>query len=502
MLKHIKSLAGQSIIYGVGGLLPKAIGFLLIPLYTHYLTPADYGILAFTTTINSILVILFQLGMDSAVTRFYYDFLDKPDEGRRYNGTIWLTLTFYSLLAALFLTWQGEAIFSLLFKETPFYPYGLYTVWISFFTVASTIPLVLFRVREKATYYVIMTVGRFIVTTLAIIYFVAYLKQGAVGSLKGQLLTSLLFFIPFSLITLWSSRLSFYWKYLKTTLVFSLPLIPHQLSGWALSVSDRILLERNVSLDQLGLYSLGYRMAMILDLLLLSINMSWSPFFYRLASTEEDAPQTFSRITTYFTVLMLSLSLPVALLSSDLIKIMANPAFWSADQVVPVVVLAFIAHGFYFMFVNQLFFAKKTRKLASFTVTAALVNISLNIWLIPIYGIMAAAWTTTIGYTLLTVLVYFESKRTYPVPYEYRRISIALLAALITYIFVNLIHIPNPVTNLVVRTVAIAIFPLLLLSLRFFTPSELKGIKSLPSRVQRWIAAQKASHVPNEPPTR
>ncbi len=284
---------------------PKIIGFLLIPLYTQFLSPADYGILAFTASIGAVLSILYELGIAAAVTRFYYDFLEKPGEMRAYLATIWVFLTGFAFLFSLFLTWQGEALFSLLFKETPFYPYGLYIVWISFFATADVIPLMLFRVREQAKVYVIYSVSRFLVSTVAIVYFVASLQRGAVGSLQGQLLANLVYFIPFTLVTLRNAMPVIRRGYLNATLRFSLPLVPHQLSGWALSISDRILLERYVSLDQLGLYSLGYRLAMVLDLVLTSINMAWSPFFYRTAATEEDAPHTFARIVTYFTVLML-----------------------------------------------------------------------------------------------------------------------------------------------------------------------------------------------------
>jgi len=485
MLVRIKSLAGQSIIYGLGGILPKIIGFLLIPLYTQFLSPADYGILAFTASVGSVLSILYELGIAGAVTRFYYDFLEKPGEMRAYLATIWVFLTGFAFLFSLFLTWQGDAIFSLLFKETPFYPYGLYIVWLSFFATADVIPLMLFRVREQAKLYVIYSVSRFLVSTVAIVYFVASLQRGAVGSLQGQLLANLIFFIPFTLVTLRNAMPVIRRGYLNATLRFSLPLVPHQLSGWALSISDRILLERYVSLDQLGLYSLGYRLAMVLDLVLTSINMAWSPFFYRTASTEEDAPHTFARITTYFTILMLSLSLPIALLAKDLLLIMANPEFLDAYKVVPVVVLAFIAHGFYYMLVNQLFYAKKTRNLPIYTLIAATVNIVLNLLTLEQFGIMAAAWNTVIGYSILTFLVYFESTRVYPVPYEFRRILIALLAFGITFLVSNQVSLANPYLDIIARSLAMLAFPILLFLLPFFTPQEIKGIKSLPTRLRR-----------------
>lgn len=500
MLARIKSLAGQSLIYGIGGMLPKAIGFLLLPLYTRLLSPADYGILAFTSTLSAVIQIFFELGISGAITRFYYDFLDRKNELRSYLGTIWIFLTALSFTLAILLSLFGDTLFTALFKETSFYPYGFLTIWISFFTVASTIPLMLFRVREQPKYYVLMTVGRFLVMTLAIIYFVAVLRQGAAGSLRGQLLAGMLFFIPFTFITIRNSNWSIRSNYLKATLIFSLPLVPHLLSGWALSVSDRIILERYVSLDQLGLYSLGYRMAMILDILLTSINMAWSPYFFRLSASEEDAPQTIARITTYFSITMMAFGLIVAVLSQDVIRIMADAAFWGAYQIVPIVVIAFLSHGFYFMLVNQLFFAKATRRLALFTVISASTNIILNVWLVPQFGIIAAAWNTVIGYTLLAILVYFESRRVYPIPYEYKRIGIVLLAGLATYFLGIQINLANPYLSIAIRSLSLLAFPIFLFIFGFLSPRETKGIKSIPTRTKNWYLSRKSNYDQTSPP--
>jgi O-antigen/teichoic acid export membrane protein len=489
MLKRLKSLASQSTVYGLGGLLPKAIAFLLLPLYTQFLTPADYGILAFTTTINSVLLILLELGLGSAVTRFNYDYLNDEKERRAYYGTIWIFLTIASLLLTLLLDWQGESWFSLLFEETPYHPYGRLAVWLAFFTLAQTIPLVLFRVREQAYNYTLFTVGRFLFNTLAIVLFVAGLRQGAEGSLKAQLLVGIMFFVPFTLVTLRHLRLAFHWNKLKASLAFGLPMIPHALSSWVLNVSDRILLERYVSLDELGLYNLGYRLAMILDLVLFSINSAWAPFFFRTAATEKDAPKTFARLTTYYTLLMLTLSLGIALLSKPLLVFMAKPAFRAAYPVVPVVVLAYISHGFYFMVVNQLFYAKKIQRLPLYTMISAAVNITLNLLTLGRYGIMAAAWNTVIGFVVLFALVFRESARVYPVPYEYKRLAILFGAAGFIYFLGSLVSPGNPYLEFVIRSAIIALFPLALLLLRFFTPQETGRAKTMLAQWTRRLTA-------------
>lgn len=478
MLARLKSLIKQSAIYGLGNLLIQGAKFLLLPLYTQFLSPADYGILSVVMAYESVLTILTKLGLDSTITRFHYDFRDEK-ERRRYYGSIWVFLTGFTLGIVLLLNWKGQILFDLIFRDIPFYPYGQLATWLSFITTASVIPLVLFRVREQAPYYILSTFGRFILTTTLIIFFVTGLGQKAEGSLRGQLIGEALLFIPFTLVAWRSLHISFDWKQVKASLAFGLPIVPHQLSGWALSMSDRLILNRFVSLEQQGLYALGYRFGMFLDVLLQSINLAWAPMFYRMASSEKEAPQMIAKITTYYWCVILFLGLGISSLSKDVIRIMAKPAYYPAHQIVTIVVIGFLIHGLYFMVVNQLFYAKETKQLPIYTLISAGTNIGLNLVTVPVYGIVAAAWNTTLGYTLLFLLVFNHSRKIYPIPYEYRRLGLLTFCALAVYFPIGFIQFANPFINLALRSLALSAYPLSLFLLHFFTAQELNTFKGL-----------------------
>jgi O-antigen/teichoic acid export membrane protein len=482
MLNRIRQLTAQSGLYGIGNLLPKAIGFILIPLYTRYLTPADYGILAFATTIIAILGILFEFGLGSALTRFYYDTRHNIAETKKLVGSLWIFLTFIPLAVTLIITVRGGKLFDALFTNTPFDPYGKLSIWIAYFTLASVIPLTMFRVQEKVKHYVIFTFGRFLVLTFSIIYFVVGRGLGAEGSLTGQLIVSAIFALLFTIISLANSSIPNRLSQLKAALAYGSPLILHQLSAWALSVSDRLLLERQVTLEQLGIYALGYRLAMILDLIFYSFNLAWAPFYFQTASTDENAPAFFSRLATYYALVVYCFGLALAVLADPLIRIMANPAFHPAAQVVPVVVLAYVAHGFYYFVVNQLFFARQTGSLALYTTLAAAVNIILNIVTIPRYGIQAAAWNTFIGYLVLTILVFRKANRVYPIAYEKSRLLLSGLITLGVFVLSTFISISNAYIDLLVGLLLVISVPFILALFRFYTVQEMKAIKSLPGR--------------------
>ena len=477
MFARLKSLSKQSIVYGLGNLLPKVISFFLIPLYTHFLTPADYAVLSVVSTFNGLLGIFSRFGMTGAITRFHYDFLEDESAQRTYYGTVWVFLTGVSLAITLCLNWQGELLFSILFKNVAFRPYGQLAIWLTFMQVAGIIPLIRLRVQGKAPIYSAFTVSRFLFNTLTIILFVSILRQGAVGSLRAQLLIAAVYAIPFTVITLNNLQLTFDWHKLKELLKFGLPLVPHQLSGWTLAVSDQILLERFASLEQLGLYALGYKFGTVLDLILSSINMAWTPFFYRTAQTEDNTSQTFARLMTYYMVFVFMIGLGLALGSKEVIILMTNKNYHDAYKVVPVLVLASIIRGFYFMNVNALFFTKQTKRLPVFTILSAISNISLNILFLPHFGILAAAWARVAGYIVLTSLVYWESHRIYPISYEYLRLCVLSLLAVCIFALGQFFTFASPLLNLTAKFLVVGLMPITLFVFGFFTPRELAGIR-------------------------
>ncbi len=493
MLARLKSLAGQSAIYGIGNLLAQGINFLLLPVYGHYMSSSEYGILTVVTTLNTILGYVLQFGMAGAVTRFHYDYLDDERERRAYYGTIWIFLTLGSLALTLLLEWQGDALFALAFRGIAYRPYGQLALWLAFVTVASVIPLVLFRVREQPILYSLFTVGRFVLSGAAVVFFVIGRQEGAAGALRGQLYAGIAMVVPYTWVALRNLRPALHWKKLAASLAFGLPLIVHQLSGWALQMSDRVVMERYLPLAVVGVYGLGYRVGQVLDMIITSVNLAWSPFFMRTAATEHDAPRTFARLTTYLTIGMLTLALAVALLARDIVQLFATPEYEEAYRVVQVVVLAFLAHGFYYLLGNQLFYAKRTAWLSLYTALSAGVNIGLNLLTLERFGMMAAAWNTVIGYVLLLLLVFWESKRVYPVPFEYRRLGVLLLLAGLCYLPGHFVQLPSPYLDVPLKLVLVALFPALLFAVRFFTPREREGMRAVVAGLRQRLGRKRRS---------
>jgi O-antigen/teichoic acid export membrane protein len=467
----VKQFGLRSLIYVGGDVLNRGLAFLLIPLYTRLLTPADYGILGLATTLNSLLLAIYGMGLEGALTRYYFEYRTRPRDFRDYLGTVWLFVGGVTLLITVLLELVGDALFGLVFVNVPFRPYLEIVIWTVFLAVLPTVPLVLFRVRGQAIYYVLFSLGRFLAITGATIYFVVGQRQGVLGSLKGTLIGTAAVYALATIIVFRNGRLSFRWDLLLPSLRFGIPLIPHTVSNWALSVSDRLILERHVSLRDLGIYTLGYQFGIGLNMLYMAVGSAWTPLFYEVIG--DRGWSIVARLETYRVTLFTVMGLVVAALSREVICVMAAPSYYRAAQVVPIVALGYVLWGLYTLPLNVLFYEKATKVIPMYTMLAAGVNIGLNLLTVPRYGIMAAAVNTVIGFGVLLSGIGYAAQRVKRVPFEYWRIGKLLIAALMSYFVTCLVQTQSLWLNLALKSLAIAVgFPVMLSLLRFYNAME------------------------------
>lgn len=485
MFHQLKSLIGQSMTYGLGDLLTKAIAFLLIPVYTHYLSAADYGILGIASTITAVLGILYPLALNTAAMRFYYD---APDEASQRDilGTIALAVLLigFALAAVLTVTPLGAALFRAVVNDIPFDPYILILVWTAFFTSAAAVPLVIFRVQERPRRYVAYTAGGFLLITAAIVYFVVDRRAGALGALRGGLIASGLMAVLYVAETFRRSHFTLRRDWLKKGLIFALPIVPHLIAHWVLTLSDRSVLNQFVPLDQVGIYTLGYQMSIVLALASQALNNAWVPFFYRVAG-EEDASPRLARFFTYYLGIMTLTALGLALLGGDILLVVANPEYSEAARLVPIITLAYLAQSFYYPAVFALFYQQKTKYLPFITGSAAALNVIMNIALIPRWGIDAAAWNKVIAYAVLAAATWVVGQRVYPVAWEYGRLG-KMLAVAFGLFALSAFLLPSLGLwfRMGLRLALLALFPVLLWVMRFPEEEEERHVRRL---LHKWI---------------
>lgn len=467
----LKNIGLKSMIYGSGTVLLRVINLLLLPLYTYYLTPEEYGIVAIGASLTALLSIIMPLSLYSAIVPFFFK-IDSSVNRRKMMGNIWFGMLASGFLISLVLQIFGHKLFTIVFPQLLFVPYGQISIWTAFFTIFSFLPLGIWQAEEKPTKYIFWTTLTLFLTVGFTILFVVIFRLGAIGYLSGTLAANLIVAIPFTVITLKNIDLKINFSDLKEAAIFSLPLLPHGLSNWVLAVSDRAILQFYVSVSALGIYSLGYTFGMIQIFVGTSITQAWIPFLFKRVAEEGKASESrISRMITYFVFFYSFLAVGLSFFSREIVYLLTNQSFHSAADIVPIIVMSYLWNGLYIIPLNFLMLKSKTVLIPLVTVPAALINIGINISLVPYFGIIAAAWATFFAFLSQLIIVQILAFKAYPFPYESRRIAIVLSVA-VFIIFVSMLLSFSPLTNFFLKILSFVLFPILLYFCGFFLEDE------------------------------
>jgi O-antigen/teichoic acid export membrane protein len=294
----------------------------------------------------------------------------------------------------------------------------------------------------------------------------------------AYLVAAIIMVIPYTGLALRNLTPAFELNVLKSALIFSLPLVPHSLSSWILELSDRVILQWYVPLDQLGIYSLAYTYGMLLSLVASSINFAWVPFILRIDACEGvAASQRLGQFGTYFALSICLGALFFSFAARPVITMMTPPAYHAAGQIALWIVAGQLLAGLYYYPVNYLFLRRRTSVIPWITVVAAIVNIGLNFWLIPYFGVIAAAWTTFIAYGVMLLLAWWFAFMAYPVVYEYKRLTILAVVTLSLWLLGNGLPWPGFWFAIWGKLGIFLLFPVLLGVLGFFSEQEKQRIK-------------------------
>jgi O-antigen/teichoic acid export membrane protein len=476
MFRQLVRLSKHSVIYGLGVAIGQLVGFFLIPVYTRYLTPADYGRLEIFQTTLSILGIIFVMGLTTALFRSYFNY-DDEEKRKTVVGTAFLFLTGTSLVLLLILMALASD-FSTLFFGSADYTFYFRVIFLTlFFNVGIVIAFSVFRAREESKKYAIFAVIQFLVTAVLSILFVVVLDKGVLGILEGGLIAAFLLYFILLRNTIKNAKPGLSIAELKEMLSFGLPLVPASLAAWIMTMADRYFLQFLSTSQELGLYSLGYKFGMIVQALIVGpFTLAWAPFLFSVAK-EKNARDIYSSVLTYFALVAMAVALVLSVLSKEILEVVAAPAFYGAYKVIPLIALSYALYGCYFIVAVGINLENKTKYLAFIVGAGAAVNLGLNYLLIPSYGMMGAAVATVISNLLLPIGSYLVSKRYYPIKYEWGRVGKIFLAAGLVYAGSLFIKNDSAAIAGLLKLASLLGFPLLLFAFRFFKPEETQKVR-------------------------
>lgn len=410
--------------YGAGDLLLKAASFLTFPIYTRLFSTTDYGKFAYVSTGVSFLAAILALGGETAFTRFYFE--AKTDDERRAIASSWFGfLGAWTVVVAVALLPLSSALARASFGDaTDRLLYALAILGVPVTLISTFLGQVL-RNQFRAKLFTLLNVAT---TTIGIglsLWAVIGLRLGVAGVLAGTLVAGVLV-LP---VRIWAARdllrPVFEWRWVREMLAFGVPLVPTGIAYWVFSVSDRILLGKLSTMEQVGLYSAANSITSLLGLAYLTIGQAWTPHAMRLYESDpEEARHTFGRLLTHILVGFGFATVAFTAFAHEGLRVLSTAEFLPAAAAVGPLSLGFLGYASTAVTALSISLRKRTKYLALYSWVAAVLNVLLNLLLVPRWGMVAAGWSTAAAYLVLTVCYAVQGQRMWRIDYELRNAAV------------------------------------------------------------------------------
>lgn len=427
----IRRFFRDSAIYTIPSILSYGISFFLIPLYTRVLTPTDYGALDMITVFGSLVALTVALEVSQAVARFYQD--ERTTEGKKVlaSTALWFTILMFTAFLIMALAFAPEL--SLIVIGAPgfddVFRLGTVFIWVNglFYLLKNQLR---FELRSKA--YSSISIVHSLTTAGASVLLAYAFQFGIYGFLAGMIIGTaagtLLGFYHLKT----TFQLHFDLRKLKTMLAFSIPLVPSSIAVFVSMYIDRLMINYYLSLEEVGLYGIGYRLASVSTLVLVGFQMALTPLVYKHYQ-EPETPQQLATIFRSFLAIVIVIFLVLSLFADVALWVLTTPAYYAAGQVVVFLVPAILLSQMY-IFAPGIGIAKKTHLFVWINIGGAILNVFFNWMLIPQVGYVGAGIATLIGYACVFGAHMYCSQKLYYVPHNWGAIAGVVLtaAALVT----------------------------------------------------------------------
>ncbi len=426
----LRKLGINSVIYILGDMFTKGIAFLFIPIYTRLLSPAEYGNWAVLLSLISLIGIIFSLQLGSSLSINYYQF--DEDKQREFVSTLLVTTMFTSALFFIIFTVVGRRQIGLFLPDLTSSNYIL-AIGVCFFVAINTIPQTLMRLRQNAMASVLVNSISYLLGIAVGVFLLVRLNFGVTGLLIGTLLASVFSVMSHIIIVRDSLVPKFSLSIAYRSIMVSLPIIPHMLSHWGLNLMDRLVLQIYLPLSEVGIYQLGYQIGTVFQIIVIAVNSAWTPYFMK---SFDDKTQQLDLKTssTWLVLLMVWSALVSMLLLPSMVRWIVPGEYDESVKIIPWIVTGFLFVGFYQFWINIILYYKKTMVVPLITAVSAILNLVLNLMLVPRYGYVVAAINTLTSYLVLACLAGLIAWRISSFAFDYFRWIKAVAAGGVLYV--------------------------------------------------------------------
>ncbi len=425
MINQLKQIANHVVIYSIGSWMSRFLTFFLLPIYTRVFALEQYGQLDILTLTNSFLGLFLCLGTTQGVSRY---FCPEDNEEQRMRiastGLIFLWVVFSGFIMVLILlrthisqfllhdVRQGNLVVLAFSSGLP--------------SVTYHYMLSLYRYRLLPKKYLMFSLGQLFLNVLLVVTFVLVLRYGIAGIFLSQMISFSLMSLVMGIDSRSYIRNCFSFSILKDLIQFGLPLVPSSLAMYLMNYSGRYFIGSMRGMREVGLYGIAYRLGQIVTIITAGFGAAWPPFIYSNFQ-KPNGKQLFAKILDFYSTGLFLILCGIGLFSEELLKVFATEKYYAAAGVVPLICIGL---GMYFIggyFPIGIGISKKTYHRLWVGIAASGLNITLNIVLIPKYGMYGSALATIISYLFFATALLWISHRLYPIPYSYLKIGLCWL---------------------------------------------------------------------------
>ncbi len=473
----VRTLTKHSLVYGIFDFLGKAGAFVLIPVYTRMLPPSAYGTIELFLVTGTIVLIVVVMGFNSALTRYYTTERDERSQ-HLFFSTAFTAVLGTSIVALLGMLLAAPAVSDLVF-DSPRYADHWRLVSITVMIDAmGAILLSLLRAQGLPTHYSMINLSKLLSTLVLNVVFVAIFRWGVAGVLAANCIGSFVGFVLGVSLRFREIRFQISVSHLRMLWKFGAPLVAGGFGLMFMNSADRYFVKAYTSLADLGTYALGYRIGMIMSLVINAFVVAWPPIMFRI-SKEAHSRATFSAIMTYYLLATCFILVAVGSFSKELVALLSAQEYGEASGIIVFILVSYLLQGMYYVLSTGVSITDNTKVIPFIVAAGAAVNLTGNIILIPEYGIWGAAVATVASYAVLPVGMLFTSQHYYRIPYDGRRIAM-IVSVTTVLLLINLTFFGTvSIVNAVIKSLVIILFPTGLLLLGFFTVEERHRLKAL-----------------------
>lgn len=423
----------HSTIYAFGSILNRATAFLLLPIYTNYLSVTEYGALELFYIIGAVISGLLSVGIAHATLRFYYECDTELDRNTIVTTNLMVSLLITSTGALIASLWSESFAYHIL--GSPEYHNGILLILVTLvLELSSQVCLAYLRAKEYSGFFVLIMFLKLVIQFTANTYLVIFQHMGVVGVLTGNLLAVAFGWAVLVAFVLCQCGCRLDWIKAIPVLKYSFPFLLSTVAGLVSANVDRFLINSFLSLQALGIYALGLKFSSLLDNLIGEpFNRSYGAFRFSIMDNS-DAAEVQACIVRYLLLGLSALGLGIVYFAYDLLVIMSKPDYWPAADILPLLMIGSLLQVVTYPMQTGIFYEKKTRYIFYISLLSAVTSSVTNFLLIQWLGLIGACVALVVTAAVVFIVTNRISQRYFPVHYQYRRLFVILMVTILFFL--------------------------------------------------------------------